>query len=384
MDEKRKMQEILNHSLSGLKENPFLSQRVIAQGKGEEPVKKRVSFSVVIIIAILLIGTMTALAAGVEDINAMLYKIWPEAARALRPLNLSDEVGGIRLDVLSASLTDDQLLITYSLTDLEGDRINADTSCSAIIEIPWMNQGSGSDEMLSFDAETHQAVYASHIEYTSLSLPEGAVYGSDTITFRVNGLKGSEQKTLDLWPLMTDQDYTVEAVTAPPESGLETIVQDDKAADMKKTLPKILNPANNLHIPITDNIELSGIGWIDGNLHVQIHVSNYAIYVEYEHGGIADMARYASYINLRDHNGNDVMWAPGFFIQLLKDKPYYIWGINWREGDEQWIEKIFPVQPEEMDQYIIYGEFTNLRANYEDLLQYEWEVSFPSNMIQAE
>ena len=46
--------------------------------------------------------------------------------------------------------------------------------------------------------------------------------------------------------------------------------------------------------------------------------------------------------------------------------------------------KIFPVQPEEMDQYIIYGEFTNLRANYEDLLQYEWEVSFPSNMIQAE
>ena len=43
MDEKRKMQEILNHSLSGLKENPFLSQRVIAQAKGEEPVKKKLS-----------------------------------------------------------------------------------------------------------------------------------------------------------------------------------------------------------------------------------------------------------------------------------------------------------------------------------------------------
>lgn len=383
MDEKRKMQEILNHSLSGLKENPFLSQRVIAQGKGEEPVKKRVSFSVVIIIAILLIGTMTALAAGVEDINAMLYNIWPEAARALRPLNLSDEKAGIRLDVLSASLTDDQLLITYSLTDLEGDRINADTSCSALIEIPWMNQGDGSYEMLSFDAETHQAVYAYYLEYTSSSFPEGTLFDSATITFRVNGLRGSEQKTLDLWPLMTDQDYTAEAVTAPPESGVDAIVRDDNASEMEKTLPNILNPANNLHIPITDDIELSGIGWLDGNLHVQIHVSNYAIKVEYEHA-ISDIARYTSYINLRDHNGNDVMWAPGFFDQLLKDKPYYIWGINWREGDEQWIEKIFPVQPEEMDQYIIYGEFTNLMADYEDLLQYEWEVSFPSNMIQAE
>lgn len=384
MDEKRKMQEILNHSLSGLKENPFLSQRVIAQGKGEEPVKKRVSFSVVIIIAILLFGTMTALAAGVEDINAMLYKIWPEAARALRPLNLSDEVGGIRLDVLSASLTDDQLLITYSLTDLEGDRINADTSCSAIIEIPWMNRGDGSDEMLSFDAETHQAVYASYLEYTSSSFPEGTLFDSATITFRVNGLRSSEQKTLDLWPLMTDQDYTAEAVTAPPESGVDAIVRDDNASEMEKTLPNILNPANNLHIPITDDIELSGIGWLDGNLHVQIHVANYAIKVEYEHA-MSDIARYTSYINLRDHNGNDVMWAPGFFDQLLKDKPYFIWGINWREGDEQWIEKIFPVQPEEMDQYIIYGEFTNhLMADYEDLLQYEWQVSFPSNMIQAE
>ena len=37
MDEKRRMQAVLNHSLSGLKENPFLAQRVIAQGKGEKP-----------------------------------------------------------------------------------------------------------------------------------------------------------------------------------------------------------------------------------------------------------------------------------------------------------------------------------------------------------
>ena len=383
MDDKKKMQDVLNHSLSGLQENPFLSQRVIAQAKGEEPVKKRISIGVIIIAAVLLIGTMTALAAGMEDINAMLYNIWPEAARALRPLNLSDEKAGIRLDVLSASLTDNQLLITYSLTDLEENRIDEKTSCAAMIDIPWMHQGSGSDEMLSFDAETHQAVYASYLEYTSLSFPEGTLFDSATITFRVNGLRGSEQKTLDLWPLMTDQDYTAEAVTAPPESGVDAIVRDDNASEMEKTLPNILNPANNLHIPITDDIELSGIGWLDGNLHVQIHVSNYAIKVDYEHG-MSDIARYTSYINLRDHNGNDVMWAPGFFDQLLKDKPYFIWGINWREGDEQWIEKIFPVQPEEMDQYIIYGEFTNLMADYEDLLQYEWQVSFPSNMIQAE
>ena len=39
MDEKRKMQSTLNHSLSGLKENPFLAQRVIEQAKGEPEMK---------------------------------------------------------------------------------------------------------------------------------------------------------------------------------------------------------------------------------------------------------------------------------------------------------------------------------------------------------
>ena len=62
MDEKRKMQAILNHSLSGLKENPFLSQRIIAQAKGEEPVKKR-TISFIGIIAVLLVLAAVAYAA---------------------------------------------------------------------------------------------------------------------------------------------------------------------------------------------------------------------------------------------------------------------------------------------------------------------------------
>ena len=43
MDEKRRIQEKLNHSLSGLKEDPFLAQRVIAQAKGEPEMKKKLT-----------------------------------------------------------------------------------------------------------------------------------------------------------------------------------------------------------------------------------------------------------------------------------------------------------------------------------------------------
>ena len=384
MDEKRKMQEILNHSLSGLQENPFLPQRVIAQAKGEEPMKKRISFSVIIIVAVLLIGTMTALAASVEDINAMLYKLWPEAARALRPLNLSDEGSGIRLDIISASLTDDQLLITYSLTDLEGDRLSEETELDPYAYNPTIDSKYSSNRLLYYDAENHQAVFASYWEYLPVSLPEGVVWGEDpgTITFRINGLMSPVKTGVDLWPLMADNAYPAEPASVPVANpGLETIVaSEDAAKEAEKHIPEVLNPENNLHIAVVEGIELSGIGWIDGQMHVQVYMSDWLKSV-----GITNTARYTCFISLRDRQGNEVMWTDEFMDQLLKDNPYYIWGVNWRNGgEEQWIEKIFPVQPEDMDQYMIYCEIEDRLTKNEELLNSEWIVSFPVNMIQTE
>ena len=71
MDDKRKMQNILNHSLSGLKENPFLAQRIIAQAKGEKPVKRKISLALVlcIVLGIAAIGTACALLASSQVAN---------------------------------------------------------------------------------------------------------------------------------------------------------------------------------------------------------------------------------------------------------------------------------------------------------------------------
>ena len=73
MDDKRKVQNLLNQSLSGLKENPFLARRVIAKAKGEEPVAKRISTAMVIVL-ILVILTITAAAAAL---------IWREAGEKI-------------------------------------------------------------------------------------------------------------------------------------------------------------------------------------------------------------------------------------------------------------------------------------------------------------
>ena len=62
MDEKRRMQNTLNQSLSGLKENPFLAQRVIEQAKGEPVMKKKISAAFILAMILLFLLAAAAIA----------------------------------------------------------------------------------------------------------------------------------------------------------------------------------------------------------------------------------------------------------------------------------------------------------------------------------
>ncbi len=76
MDEKQKMQEILNHSLSGLKEDPFLAQRVIAKAKGEPEMKKKLTSSIVLIVILLLALIGSACAVFSSQVADFFRQYW--------------------------------------------------------------------------------------------------------------------------------------------------------------------------------------------------------------------------------------------------------------------------------------------------------------------
>ena len=64
MDEKRRIQDTLNRSLSGLKEDPYLARRVIQRAKGEKrPMKKKLSGAIIlaVLLALTMMGTAYAL-----------------------------------------------------------------------------------------------------------------------------------------------------------------------------------------------------------------------------------------------------------------------------------------------------------------------------------
>ena len=63
--EQKKVQKAMNASLSGLQEDPWLAQRVLANAKGEEPMVKKASGAFIVVCILLVLSMATAVAAGV-------------------------------------------------------------------------------------------------------------------------------------------------------------------------------------------------------------------------------------------------------------------------------------------------------------------------------
>ena len=71
-DEQERVQKAVNNSLSYVQEDPWLTQRVLAQAKGEEPVKKKLSASAILVIVLITVSVTAALAAGIISLNRTL------------------------------------------------------------------------------------------------------------------------------------------------------------------------------------------------------------------------------------------------------------------------------------------------------------------------
>ena len=60
----REFRESMDRRLSGVQDDPWLAQRIIASEKGAEPMRKKLPLSIVIAIVLVIVATVTALATG--------------------------------------------------------------------------------------------------------------------------------------------------------------------------------------------------------------------------------------------------------------------------------------------------------------------------------
>ena len=322
----------------------------------EEPKMKRVSGFIIAFALILALSTATALAAFNDDVNQLLYQIWPQAAQALKPVNLSCESQGIRMEVVSATLNGSETLVTLTMQDLEGDRVDAtmDLFDSAILQLPY--DGSGTCVQTGYDMETKTASFAVYMKFDMDKRPAE----NDKVSSRVSRfISNKKTQTVDLTPLIPGDITETESIPVPAIrgwAGSPASDRKDDADEIARSL-NVLNTKNSLEIPVVDGVTLTGIGIVDGSLHVQIRYTD--IRHTDNHG----------FLTLSDKSGKSYEDS-----RRLQEIGHVSW---YGENYDSWEEYIFDEYPEDLSQIILQGEFTTADPAVEG----DWYVTFPLSVI---
>ena len=121
-EEQKRVQQAMNATLSGLREDPWLARRVLANVKEEEPVRKKLSVSMIIAIALIILSITAAVAAGLGLFEKLSQN--ENADVRLRPLSENAEKiavtattdGGVTVEIDQAFYEGNRVFVSYRMT----------------------------------------------------------------------------------------------------------------------------------------------------------------------------------------------------------------------------------------------------------------------------
>ena len=235
--------------------NARIDQQIIRLSDGHKKEMKHThtprAVLIIMLVLVLLLGTFTAFAATNERLNAWLYEFWPEAAITLMPSGTVYENAGIRLELVSASFDHGMLTVTFSLEDLEEDRISENTVADVTME--WESVKT------RYDAIQKKLFLTWTTEYEEHEKENEGDY-----ELEIALLHNRKNLTVDLLPLLREYGNQARTISIRKED----IDPDNPISENELVLDYI----NGLDVPLSDYVMLSGIGITDdGVLRVQFH-----------------------------------------------------------------------------------------------------------------
>ena len=362
-----KIREALDQSMADVTWKEQNRQRVLHAVRQETLQTRTHRPALVIVLALVLVLFIATAVAGAtnEAFNAWLYQQWPELALKLMPVNLSCEDQGIRMEVISAVIQDSELLLTYSLKDLEGDRISEITSPSACVQYMNNYESVGSVSDAFYDPEGDRYIFVEHMKY---------IKGSEghQLTVFSDGISSYVKSTVDLRPLL--KEYGSQAKLMPVPSGIEYVLGGtDILSSYNGPLPEslcVLDNSNSPEAPVADHIFLSGIGIVDGMLHVQFHYPEYGElssrynewYPVYTDTYLFDTADENTLFTYNDNASID-----------------HIKEMHWsNDAGERWVEAFFTVDQEPGDSQT----FETHTEVLESVINGNWEINVPLRLVK--
>lgn len=287
--------------------------------------------------------SIPVLAANVPTVYQMLYSVYPAAAQLFKPVRVSCEDEGIKMEVLSAYIHSDTAEIYILFKDMTGDRLDGSVDLFDSYSIHRPFDSSASCRLVSFDGESRTATFLiSMTEWGKRDIT------GDKITFSVRKLLYGK-RVYDDFQVTADLSGVSGSVTTmpmPQNGGGGNYVE---YFNDNNYIPNVIIPTAPEGFGI-DGIDISGFGYADGMLHVQTVVRDHLN--NDNHG----------YFFFKDSAGNEIQSVYGVAFILYENGERLFYN-----------EQVFDISESALKDYKMYGYF----VTGGDVINGNWQVTFP-------
>lgn len=286
--------------------------------------------------------TVPALAfAGVDQAYEVLYAVSPAIAQTLKPVQMSCEDNGVRMEVISAAVQGDRADVYISMQDLTGDRIDETVDLFDSYQINRPFDGRATCRLVGYDAQQKAATFL--ISMTRLGQKD---IDGGKVTFSVQEFLSGKQMFEGPLPQL---DLT--SATQSPDMQTNVDIrgwsQPDGTRMDVEAIP-ILARQDDLLFSPAPGVQVTAMGYADGKLHIQTCYDN--ILETDNHG----------YVYLKNADG-EVIYASASIS-------------FWDEAhNSSFDEEIFDILAEELSEYQVCGAFWTGAK----LTRGSWQVTFP-------
>ena len=279
-----------------------------------------------------------------------MYLVSPAVAQFYQPVQLSDEYDGIRMEVVAANIHEETAEIYITLQDLEGDRLDETTDLYDSYSIHMPYSAIGNCRKVGYDPESGIVTYL-----ITVTQENGRKIEGEKLTFSVGGYLGQKQEyekieiPIDLTQV-TEESY--QYVDTPARGGTLTGCSG-LTAIMSETYPVLIPQPADPDFPI-EGVKLTGIGYVEGKLHIQYAVENA--------------------LNNDNHGFFFLQNEAGETLEEVGSVSFYE-GSGKKRIDYR--DSVFLIPQEELQDYRLYGDFVISEGFHEG----NWQVTFPIKEI---
>ena len=256
------------------------------------------------------------------------------------------------MEVVSAFIHGDTAEIYITLQDLEGDRIDGTTDLNDSYSIRRAFDSSAGCRRVGYDSASGKATFLIAITEWGNHKITG-----NKITFSLREFLSHKREYKDL-PLQVDFSSVGKGTEMHPSQltgGSGPEIESFFPEHQAPLSAKVLQPSAPMAFPV-EGIDFTGIGYIDGKLHLQTAVTNN---LEKDNHG---------YFFLKNQNREEIRCS------------YHLSFLEYNEAGERidYNEYVFDIPQADISQYELYGYFVTC----DTLTKGDWRVTFPLKKIE--